>query len=52
MEENFDVNGALKAITEGDVRLEYSSEQSGVDTLLNILNRGEEDLYRFRRLSW
>lgn len=50
----FDADGALKAITEGDVRLEYDtdSKTSSQETLFNILNRGEKDLYRFRKICW
>lgn len=45
---------ALKAITEGDVSLEYDtgSGKSAADRLLAILGRGEADLYRFRKMCW
>ncbi len=50
---DFDARGALKAITEGDVRLEYNTENgSDFDSLMEVLNRGEADLYRFRKLRW
>lgn len=49
---DFDVQGALKAITEGDVRVEYDTSRGGLEGLLDVLNRGEADLYRFRRLCW
>ncbi len=54
MLEGFDARGALKAITEGDVKLEYDAdgEKAAVDSLLGVLNRGEADLYRFRKICW
>ncbi len=52
--EGFDARGALKAITEGDVKVEYSegSERTAADTLLAVLARGEADLYKFRKICW
>lgn len=47
-----DIQGALKAVTEGDVRVEYDTDKGGFDGLMDILNRGEAELYRFRRLCW
>lgn len=54
MLESFDARGALKAITEGDVSVEYDAdaEKSALDNLLDLLNRGEADLYRFRKICW
>lgn len=49
---DFDVQGALKAITEGDVKVEYDTSKGGLEGLLDVLNRGEADLYRFRKLCW
>lgn len=49
---DFDVQGALKAITEGDVKVEYDTSKGGLEELLDVLNRGEADLYRFRKLCW
>ena len=47
-----DIQGALKAITEGDVRVEYDTDRGGLEGLLELLNRGEGELYRFRRICW
>jgi hypothetical protein len=51
---DFDARGALKAITEGDVKLEYDTdgEADAMTTLINTLNRGESELYRFRKICW
>lgn len=48
---DFDTAGALKAITEGDVRVEYDGGDS-LEALLEFLGRGEADLYRFRKICW
>jgi hypothetical protein len=48
---SFDAKGALKAVTEGDVKLEYGGSDSN-EVLLKYLSRGENELYRFRRLCW
>jgi hypothetical protein len=48
---DFDAKGALKAVTEGDVKLEYGGSDSN-EVLLKYLSRGENELYRFRRLCW
>ncbi len=50
--ESFDVQGALKAITEGDVKLEYDTDKNTADRLIEVLSRGEKDLYRFRKICW
>lgn len=48
---DFDTVGALKAITEGDVKVEYDGGDS-IEGLLRFLSRGEADLYRFRKICW
>lgn len=47
-----DVQGALKALTEGDVKVEYDTSRGGLEELIELLNRGEGDLYRFRKMCW
>ncbi len=51
MLEGFDTAGALKAVTEGDVRVEYDGGDS-MENLMRFLSRGEADLYRFRKICW
>lgn len=47
-----EVTGALKALTEGDVKVEYDNGISAVDELTSLLFSGEKELYRYRKMCW
>jgi hypothetical protein len=52
--DDVEARGALKAITEGDVKVEYDSDsgKSTQELLTELLEKGEADLYRFRKMCW